>query len=74
MGTIRSSMSRGPATAIRDSGYVDMTAGLRFPVCLQEAGWNQAKREEFSKLFSYHPYNFLKMDPAKYTTNLFNPG
>ena len=31
-------------------------------------------RDDFNKLFVYHPYNFLKKDPAKYTTNLFNPG
>ena len=31
-----------------------MTAGLRFLVCLQEAGWNEARRiQQVSRLFSY---------------------
>ena len=32
------------------------------------------KREEFNKPFSYHLYTFFRKDPAKYTTDLFNPG
>ena len=32
------------------------------------------KCEDFNKPFSYHPYNFLKKDPAKYTRSLLNPG
>ena len=31
------------------------------------------KHVELNKPFSYHPHNFLKKDPAKYTTSLFNP-
>ena len=54
-----------------------MTAGLnqpwsRFLVCLQEAGWNQARRIQQAVFLL--PVQFLKKDPAKYTTNLFNPG
>ena len=49
-----------------------MTARFRFVVCLQEVGWNPALKNSVC----YCPTTgiiFLKMDPAKYTTNLFNP-
>ena len=39
--------------------------------CVYER-WVGIKREEFNKPFPYYLYNFLKKDPAKYTTNLFN--
>ena len=46
---------------------------LRFVVCLHYKRQVGIKREEFNKPLSYHPYKFLKKDPAKYTS-LFNPG
>ena len=46
--------------------------GLRFVVCLQQAGWNQARRIQ-QAVFLPHVWCFEK-NPAKYTTSLFNPG
>ena len=64
-------------------GYGYMTARLNSTRVGFNPGWDLScvykrrvgmKREEFNKPFSYYPYNFLKRDPAKYTTSLFNPG
>ena len=45
----------------------NLTIGrLAWPICklARLADWTE----------HYHSYNVLKKDPAKYTTNLFNPG
>ena len=50
-----------------------MTAGLRFVVCLQEAGWNLARRIQQAVFLPLVTFFFFK-DPAKYVTSHFNPG
>ena len=46
-----------------------MTAVLRFVVCLQEAGWNQAREISTSRFPTICIY-FLGKDSAKYTKSL----
>ena len=46
-----------------------MTVGLRFVVCLQEAGWNQARRIQ-QTVFPPSASTFWGKDSAKYTTSL----
>ena len=48
-----------------------MTTGLKFVVCLQEAGWNQARRIQYAVFLP--PVQCSEKGCAKYTTNLFNP-
>ena len=50
-----------------------MIAGLRFVVCLQEAGWNQASKISTSRFPTICIY-FLGKDSAKYTKSLLKAG